>query len=309
MINDTKLQAAMRRAGCLLALAAAFSGARCARAGALLYTIGADPLGAPTSLNSMNGSSSSSVTNVQTPLGDGSIGFNGGLVYSGGLIYGIGNDNNNDATLYSFDTSGQNLTVQSFQFNTTGAATGFVFENGLAAIGNTLYAIGADSNGEELFQIGNGSATLVRGLATLGGTYSGLVYDPSSGEFYALIDNASGAYSGDYLVEFGLSGGTSLVASLTSLDHAAIGTHLDGLADAGGGVLYDIYMNPSTFTGQLEQITVGGSVTTNTLYDTQIPLAQDAGIALVSEAPEPASCFLTGGALALAGLFLRRQGR
>jgi hypothetical protein len=191
MINDTKLQAAMRRAGCLLALAAAFSVARCARANALLYTIGADPLGAPTSLNSMD-PSSSSVTNVQTPLGDGSIGFNGGLVYRGGLIYGIGNDNNNDATLYSFDTSGHNLTVRSFQFNTTGAATAFVFGNGLAAIGNTFYAIGADSSGEELFQIGDGSATLVRGLATLGGTYSGMVYDSSSGEFYALIDNALG---------------------------------------------------------------------------------------------------------------------
>jgi hypothetical protein len=73
--------------------------------------------------------------------------------------------------------------------------------------------------------------------------------------------------------------------------------------------LYDIYINPSTFTGQLERITVGGSVTTNTLYDTQIPLAQDAGIALVSETPEPTTCFLTGGALALAGLFLRRRGR
>jgi len=309
MINVTKLQAAMRRAGSLLALAAAFSVAPCAHAGALLYTIGADLLGAPTSLNSMDPSSSSSVTNVQMPLGDGSIGFNGGLVYSGGLIYGIGNDNNNFATLYSFDTSGQNLTVQSFQFNTTGAGTAFVFQNGLAAIGNTFYAIGADPSGQDLFQIGNGSATLVNGLATLGGTYSGMVYDPSSGRFYALIDNASGAYSGDYLVEFGLSGPTNIVASLTSLDGAAIGTHLNGLADAGGGVLYDIYIDPNTFTGQLEQITVGGSVTTNTLYDTQIPLAQDAGIALVSGTPEPATCFLTGGALALAGLFLRRRAR
>jgi hypothetical protein len=37
MINDTKLQAAMRRAGCLLALAAAFSVAVRARRGAALY--------------------------------------------------------------------------------------------------------------------------------------------------------------------------------------------------------------------------------------------------------------------------------
>ena len=53
-------------------------------ASSLLYTFGGDftspgAFGVPDSLNSMN-ASAASVTNVETPVGNGSIGFNGGLV-------------------------------------------------------------------------------------------------------------------------------------------------------------------------------------------------------------------------------------
>src|SRR5262249_14185488 len=117
MITNYNTRAVSRRAGRFLVLAAALVAVRGAGAGTItLYTIGADSFGAPTGLNSMDPSSSSSVTNVQTPLGDGSIGFNGGLVYNNGLIYGIGNDNNGYASLFSFDVTGQNLANQSIDF-------------------------------------------------------------------------------------------------------------------------------------------------------------------------------------------------
>jgi hypothetical protein len=268
-----------------------------------LLTIGADTFSAPTSFNSMNTNSAASVTNIQTPLGDGNTGFNGGLVFDNGLVWGIGNDNNNFATLYSFDIHGQNVTSQSFDFNTSGDATGYVFQNGLTAIDNSFYAVGSNGSGEALFLVGNGSATFVRTLPTLNGTYAGIAWDTAMGQFYGIIANAN-AGTEDDLVSFGLSTGFSTVQNLTTLDGADAGTHLGGLADAGGGTLYDIYTNTTTFTGQLEQISVGGTVTVQTLYDTQIPLAQNAGIA---DIPEPATCLATGGLLLLCGALKRRK--
>lgn len=290
----------MAQAGAVLTLLAA---AGAAAASPLLFTFGADTSLGPTSLQRMNPDSASSVTNLATPLGDGSIGYNGGIVYSNGLLYAVGNDSNGNASIYSFDVFGQNLTLFSNDFNTGGDANGFVFSNGLAAIGGTLYAVGQGPSGEDLFQIGNGTATLVRSLATLNGTYAGIAWDPSLQEFYGLIANASGGFNGDYLVRFGMTGGTSLVASLSSLDGADAGTHLGGLADAGGGILYDIYTNVNDGNGNLEEIDVNGTPTVTQLYDTNIPLAQNAGIAA---APEPAT---GGAALVLIALILQRRRR
>lgn len=282
------------------AVVAMLAGSHVAVAGEILYTFGADGFGAPTSLNQMDPGSAGSVTNLQTPLGDGNTGFNGGIVYAGGQLFAVGNDSSGNASIYSFSTLGQNLTVTSSDFNLTGDATAFVFQNGLTAIGSSLYAIGAGASGEDLFQIGNGSATLVRSLDTFNGTYAGLAYDPVAGAFYGIVANASGDISGDLLVQFGLSGGTSVVANLTSLDGALTGTHLGGLADAGNGVLYDIFTNINDGNGELEQISLNGTPATSTLYDTNIPLAQNNGIAIAS-VPEPS---LGGVMLAACALIL-----
>lgn len=257
----------------------------------LLFTFGADSFGAPTGLNSLDPSSSSSVKDVATPLGDGNTGYNGGIVYAQGLLYAVGNDTNNYASIYSFTPFGTALTDVSSDFNTTGDATAFIFQNGLAAIGSTLYGIGDNGSGEDLFQIGNGSASLVRPVSTFGGTYAGLAYDPSLGQFYGVIANATGDFAGDLLVRFGVTGSTTVIAKLTTLDGAEVGTHLGGLADAGGGILYDIYTNVSDGNGELERINLNGSPSVTTLYDTGIPLAQDAGIAVTPE-PAPAGALL-----------------
>ncbi len=286
-----------------------------AHAGSLLYTFGGDFIspgatGVPDSLNRMDAASAASVTNVRTPVGDGSVGFNGGLVFANDLLYTIGNDSNGFATLYSLQPDGLALATISSDFNTTGDAAGVIFQNGLTAVGSTFYAIGAGAGGEGLYQIGSGSAAFTQGLPTLGGTYTGLAWDPALGLFYAVIAGANGSdFHGDFLVRFGVGGPFSIVAQLTALDGAEIGTHLGGLADAGGGILYDIYTNPATLTGQLERITVGGTTVVSTLYDTQVPLAQNAGIAIAAsvDSPEPATSVEFGCGLTFAAWFLKRR--
>jgi hypothetical protein len=287
-----------------------------AHAGTLLYTFGGDFIspgatGVPDSLNSMDPASVASVANVRTPVGNGDIGFNGGLMFALGQMYTIGNDSNGFATLYSLQTDGLGLTAISSDFNTSGAAAGIVFQNGLAAIGSTFYAVGAGAAGEGLYQIGPGSATLVQSLSTLGGTYSGLAWDPTLGAFYGVIAGANGSgFNGDLLVQFGIGGPVNVVANLSTLDGAPIGTHLGGLADAGGGILFDIFTNPATFTGALEQITLSGSDSTSTLYDTQVPLAQNAGIAIapaVTPTPEPATGMGIGAGLIFLSWMIKRR--
>lgn len=283
------------------------------RADTLLYTFGGDftsagATGVPDSLNSMNPASAASVTNIQTPVGDGNTGFTGGIVFSNGLLYSIGNDSNGIATLYSINTDGLGLTAVSSDFNTSGGALGVTFQNGLATDGSTFYAIGDFGSGEGLYQIGAGAATEIRTLPTLGGTYAGTVWDPVLGQFYAIIAGATGAdFNGDFLVRFGAGSGFGVVANLTTLDGAPIGTHLGGLADAGGGILYDIFTNPATFTGQLEQITLAGPASVSALYDTNIPLAQNAGIAIVGATPEPATGLGIGAGLVFLSCFLNRR--
>jgi hypothetical protein len=201
---------------------------------------------------------------------------------------------------------GQNLTAVGSAFNHTfGDAIGIPFQNGLTAAGNTFYAIGED---DSLYEIGSGSATFVQTLNTYGGTYAGLAWDPALQVFYAVVANGfDQGNSGDFLVEFALNGSVSIVADLTSIGGTQVGTHLGGLADAGGGILYDIYTNPATFTGVLEQINLNGTPSTTTLYDTNIPLAQNAGLATFTTAtPEPATGAVVGAALlVLCGLVRR----
>ncbi len=291
----------------LTLLLAGFSCA--ANASVLLYTFGGDFVspganGAPDSLNRMDPASNASVTAVETPVGTGNTGFNGGLVAANNLLFGVGNDSNGVATLYSFQTNGLGLSAVSSSFNNTGDAAGVVFQNGLTSVGNTFYAIGAGANTEDLYSIGAGSATHIQTLPTFTGTYAGLAWDPGLADFYAIIAGATSVdFNGDLLVRFALGGSVSIVANLTTLDGAEVGTHLGGLADAGGGILYDIYTDPGTSTGQLELINLNGSPSVTTLYDTQIPLAQNAGIALAL--PEPATGVEIGSSLVLLLCILR----
>lgn len=268
----------------LLCLVMAFvASAATGNAGSLLYTFG-DNFGPPFTLSSVDTASASSVNTVNPQVGDGNSGFSG-LVYANNLLYTIGNDNGGNATLYSLQLDGLGLSPVLSDFN-SGALNNVGFHNGLAAVGSTFYAIGA-GNTEDLYQINGGIISDEGALSTLGGTYAGLAWDSSLGEFYAVIANATGDFAGDWLVKFRAAGGPiSLVAKLTVLDGQEPDVHLGGLADAGGGILYDIYTDPASGTGILEQIDLNGTPSVSALYDTGIPLVQNSGIATI---PEPAS--------------------
>lgn len=282
--------------------------AACAATGnaGLLYTFG-DNFG-PFALSSMNPASAASVTTVNPQVGDGNSGFNGGLVAANGLLYAIGNDSNNVATLYSMNTAGLDVSPVSSDFNNTGAAAGVIFSNGLAAAGSNFYAIGQGATTENLYLIGAGSATDIQTLNTMNGNYAGLAWDAALNEFYAILENVNlGDFHGDYLVKFQLGGAVHLVANLTALDGAGAGTHLGGLADTGAGILFDIYTNTNSInnTGLLEEIDLNGLPAVSTLYDTGIPLAQNAGIAFI---PEPAPPLEIGAGLLLLCCAFRRRG-
>jgi hypothetical protein len=280
-------------------------------AGPILYTVGADVNGAPVSLIGMDAANSPSVATIVTPLGDGSIGFNGGLVGVGSLLYGIGNDSGNLATLYSFTPAGGSLTALNSDFNTSGAATGFVFQNGLAAIGGTLYGIGFDSvgsSGEALFTIGGGSASLVSSLSDLGGSYSALAYAADQTMLYGIVVNGvNNEVQGDYLVSMNPNGSNfTVVANLSTLDGSATGTHTGGLLYTGGGSFFDVFTDPNSGNGQLETIGLNGQSAT-LVYDTGAPLLINHGLAEVTSTPEPSGFALMGVALALLARWRRAR--
>jgi hypothetical protein len=280
---------------------------------ATLFTFNADtrPIvgtGAPTSLNSMDPSSAATVNNVQTPVGSGDIGFNGGLVGVGGLLYGIGNDNLGNASLFSMGLDGLNLLNVNSDFNVGGGADSVGFQNGLTAVGGVFYAIGVAGDGtESLFQLGTGgTTTALRTLNTFGGTYAGLTYDPDTGLFMGIIVNATNSdFRGDLLVQFGAATGLAVRARLNALDGSTIGTHLGGLVYAGNNTVYDIFTDTTSFTGQLESLDVTGVVSASVLYDTGLPLVENHGIA-IANTPEPGTGALVT-VLAICGVLVRRR--
>jgi hypothetical protein len=104
---------------------------------------------------SLVNSSTSSVTNVAT-LGDGSLGFNGGLVIGpGGGLYGIANDSFGASSLYGIQSNG------AFSLIGTAGGLGFGFFDGLAwdSDNSTFYAGVEDSLGvTSLYSISTGGA-------------------------------------------------------------------------------------------------------------------------------------------------------
>jgi hypothetical protein len=147
-----------------------------------------------------------SVTYVAT-LGDGSLGFNGGLTTGpGGTLYGIANDSTGAGSLYSIQSDGT--------LSPIGAADGlgFGFLGGLAYNpGNwTFYAPVEDSLGNStLDSITAGGAATVAGL-TLGTGFSGLAYDTANGLFFGIGNDFTGFST---LYEFSLAGPVTAVAA------------------------------------------------------------------------------------------------
>lgn len=164
--------------------------------GVALYTIGADDPGSlfpvPRALTPL---STAGTVGAGTNLGDGSIGFNGGLAFRPGatpvddLLFTVGNDSSLASSLYSVGTDGAGLTP------VLGLGSGFT--GGLAWHGaeQAFYTIASDLFGASaLYRIPTaGGISGVDFVGDLGfGFIGGLTFNEDNGKLYAISTDLLG---------------------------------------------------------------------------------------------------------------------
>lgn len=235
---------------------------------------------------------SGSVTTIAT-LGDGSLGFNGGLtVGSGGTLYAIANDSSGNSSLYTVQTSGSTALVGS----AGGLGSGFL--GGLAwdSVNSTLYAASLDALGNTtLYSITIAGVATSTGLA-LGTGFSGLTFDSTNGLFYGIGNDNTGFST---LYDFSLGGPVTSVVGL-GFGYGAL------TYDAANDVFWAI--DPVNNAGsQLFQISSAGVVSGPlfTLGDGFVELAVGSGTG--AGVPEPSAAVTLGAGLILIGFLLRRK--
>jgi hypothetical protein len=207
----------------LIASAAAVAVPVAARADAL-FTIGPDAGFVPRVLNQLPATAPVGAAPLAT-LGDGSIGFNGGLAYHTGsaLLYAIGNDFSGGSTLYSMTTLGGSLASV--------AALGAGFNGGLAynpADGN-FYAVANDMFAASfLYKVTAAGVATALGTGPLGfGFYGGLTYDADNGNLYAIAGDLLGVMRSVVEID---------IATVTATPLFELG---DGSLSFNGGLAYD----------------------------------------------------------------------
>lgn len=251
------------------------------------YTISGDPSNfyVPDQFSSVD-LNASSVTTVAT-LGDGSLGFNGGLVLGpGGSLYAIANDSTGAGSLYSIQPDGAATLIG------TAGGLGDGFFGGLAydSANALFYAAVLDSLGNtSLYSITSGGVATALGQ-DLGTGFSGLAYDSANGLFYGIGNDNTGFST---LYDFSLGGTVNTVG---------------GLGYGFGALTYDPLENvlwaidPVNNAGsQLFQITTAG--TESSAYMT----LGDGFVELAANTPEPSPALEIPAGLALAFWFLRRR--
>lgn len=216
----------MRRSpiSCLLIAAAiGISASTGALAGAL-FTVGPDSSFAPRVLNQLPTVAPVTAAPLSS-LGDGSIGFNGGLAYntSGSLLYSIGNDSLGNSTLYRFTTLGGSVTSI--------ASIGTGFNGGLAydTVSGSFYAIANDMfAASTLYQVTAGGAATPLGVGPIGfGFYGGLTYNADDGMLYAIAGDSFGVMRSVVAIDIA----TAAATPLFDLGDGSIGFN--------GGLAYD----------------------------------------------------------------------
>ncbi|RTL43877.1 MAG: PEP-CTERM sorting domain-containing protein [Burkholderiales bacterium] len=161
----------------------------------------------------------------QATLGDGSVAYNGGLVYSSAAsrFFAIGNDGQGNSSLVSFTAAAPGT----FTLNQSLATGGFT--GGLAVNGTTLYAVSTDFTGASFLysmDLTGGSLSLLGSLS--GALYTGLAYDADDGLLYGIAADASGV--GRSVRRISWSGGVS------DTELFQLG---DGSVAFNGGLAYD----------------------------------------------------------------------
>lgn len=191
-------------------------------------------------------------------LGDGSVAFNGGLVYRGatGSFFAIGNDGLGNSSLVSFSAAAPGT----FTLNQGLSVGGFT--GGLALAGSTLYAVSTDFNGSSSLyslDLTGGSLTLLGALS--GALYTGLTFDADDGLLYGIAAD-----------EFGIGRSVrriSLGAGVSDVELFRLG---DGSVSFNGGLAYDdqadlfnVIANDAVATSTLMSFDLTGSASLTAL--------------------------------------------
>lgn len=258
------------------------------------FSISGDPNNnfVPDQWSSLTNSPASVITTAT--LGDGSLGFNGGLTQGPGIaLYAIANDSLGNSSLYLVQPSGATSLVGA----AGGLGSGFL--GGLAWDSSTsmLYAAALDTFGNTtLYSITGGGIATSTGLA-LGTGFSGLAYDSADGLFYGIGNDGTGFST---LYDFSLSGPVTTIGSL---------------GFGFGALTYDATNNAfwaldpvNNFAAQLFQVSPTGIVSAPffTLGDGFDELAVTQA-SVGTGVPEPAGALTLGAGLVLIAILSRRK--
>jgi len=230
---------------CLFTLFLAFAASL--DASPLLYSIGPDNSGVPRSFNSI--SVPGNLATFLFNLGDGSLGFNGGLAFrpTDGLFYAIANDGAGASSLVSFSGQGGPITPL------FSLGSGYVGGLTLDENDGFFYAISLDNIGFstlDKIDIGGNTASPLFGLGF--GFDGGLTFNPGAGLFYAISADGNGV---PRLVNSISLGGA--VTSLFPLGDGSLGFN-GGLDFSPGENLFYVISNDGLGASTLDSFSLAG---------------------------------------------------
>jgi hypothetical protein len=275
-----------------LVLAALVLGGGSAFGAITFSTIGPDNGGVPRALTSI--SLPGGPVTPQFSLGDGSLGFIGGLTFDplNGQMYAIASDSFGNSLLESFSPGGGAVTQVMNLGN--GFTSGLTFDS---ADGN-LWAISNDfvSTGHSFLNRISLSAAQVTPIVDLGlgfeggGLFTGgLTYDPNNGLFYAMSADGNGvSRQFNSIALSGASGFSTFVFSLG----IGFDSYNGGLVFNPGDNRFYAISNDSSGNSTLRSFSLGGG-----LIVSELGLGQgfnNVGLTLAesSAVPEPSSALL-----------------
>jgi len=227
--------------------------------------------------------------NTIATLGDGSLGFNGGLTAGpGGGLYGIANDSFGAGSFYSIGLDGSAALIGTAGELGTGFLGGLAYDTS----NDTFFAAVLDGLGNtSLYRITPGGTAVSLGM-NLGTGFSGLAYDSQNGLFYGIGNDNSGNST---LYDFSLGGPVNTVGAL------GVGF---------GGLTYDPTLNAfwviqgvNNAGSQLFQISPAGAES-NSLMTLGDGFAE---LAVTTTTPEPSTEFEMGAGLILAAWMFRTR--
>lgn len=259
---------------------------------AALLTIGPDDGFVPRVLTQLPTSAPISGTALST-LGDGSVGFNGGLASDGSGLFAIGNDSSGASSLYSMTAGGGSMTP-------VGSGLGSGFYGGLAyratGSGGDLFAIASDSSAAStLYKVTGGSATAV-GSGLGFGFYGGLTYNADDGLLYAIAGDTFGVQR----VLMSIDAVTGVATTAFNLGDGTIGFN-GGLAYDADADRFFVIGNDSLANSSLYSFTLSGPGSVSAIgssfgqgfLNASLVLLPDGG----TPVPEPSTLMLLSGLL------------